>query len=201
MNKTQNLKCAVCIMLFVVLSACGQSPSKAATTTLIPPQTPNITFDSGRGSGQYDRMTYSDYESLTTFTPQADLNVQSIYPQIFYCNGSCGYIVCVSTEQNAGPLACQAGMLDANEQEDPSLPERYLDSQVKFKAETAYSIFIKVWATKSVGIYTTGNRTTGTTGDATFNINYARSGDLLSSTPPNDVLDRGGVSFQFVSGK
>jgi hypothetical protein len=142
-------------------------------------------------------MTYQEFESQTTFTPQENLTIKSIYPQINYCNGSCGYIVQL-TDQNGQVLASQTGLIDAKDQGNPTLPERYLNNQAQLIAQTEYSVFIRVWSTESVGIYTTGNRTNGITGMGNFKVNDARFGLLFIDTPPTDISERGGVSFQFV---
>src|SRR4030042_449765 len=75
-------------------------------------QTKTILFDSGEGTGSYDNMTYAQYESRVIFTPQENLLARSINPKINYCNGSCGYNVCVFGDQIAEPLACQTGLID-----------------------------------------------------------------------------------------
>ncbi|OGO25917.1 MAG: hypothetical protein A2W33_08175 [Chloroflexi bacterium RBG_16_52_11] len=191
MNRKHNARAVVpfmarAIFLLASLTAC-QSTTPAHT----------VLFDSGRGTGPYDTMTYSEYESLIAFTPQASLTVRSLNPQINYCNGSCGYIVYVH-DQNDTPLAYQTGLIDTSDQANPPLPERYLNPQVRLNAGMEYLIFIKVWATESVGIYTTGARTTGATGEGKFKVIYARSDLLFSTIPSNDTLDRGGVSFQLI---
>ena len=179
------------IFLFILLLA---SLSACRSTT----PTDTVIFDSGQGTGHYDNMTYVQYESLITFTPQENITARSINPQITYCNGSCGYIVCILSDQNAGPLACQTGLIDANNQDYPQLPERYLDSQVQFNTGLEYQIYIRVWTTKSVGIYTTGDRTTGVTGAGIIKVNFARSDIPFYGIPSDDNLDRGGISFQHI---
>ena len=104
-------------------------------------------------------------------------------------------------DQNGQVLAYQTGLIDAKNQINPSFPDRNLNTPLQLIAQKEYSISIKVWATKSVGIYTTGDRTKGITGTGNFKVNYARSNLLfpILNMPPNDTLDRGGVAFQFAN--
>ncbi len=157
-----------------------------------------ILFDTGRGTGSNDSMTYSEYESQTTFTPKESITIKSINPEINYCNGSCGYIIQL-TDQNGQVLGYQTGLLDTKDQSNPQFPERFLNNQVQLAAQTDYLIFIKIWSTESVGIYTTGDRNNGITGSGNFKTDYAHSSLLFSSMPPNDNSDRGSVSFQLVN--
>jgi hypothetical protein len=76
------------------------------------------------------------------------------------CYGSCGYFIQIA-DQNGQVLASQAGLIDAEDQYNPPLPERTLDSPTQLVAQTQYTISIMVWSTKSVGINTTGQRTNG----------------------------------------
>ena len=176
----------VLTIIILVLGACQKTTSAR-----------QILFDTGRGVDAADNMTYVEFESLTTFTLQEDITIRSIYPQINYCNGSCGYIVQL-IDQHGQVLASQTGWVDAEDQSNPSFSERYLSAQMKLAAQTEYLVFIRVWSTESVGIYTTGDRTSDTTGVSSFTVNYARSDLLFSSIPPMDNIDRGSVAFQFV---
>jgi hypothetical protein len=157
-----------------------------------------IAFDTGRGTGSNDNMTYSEFESLTMFTPKETIKIKSINPEINYCNGTCGYIIQI-TDQNGQVLGYQTGQMDAKDQSNPPLPERFLNNQVELLQQNDYLIFIKVWSTESVGIYTTGNRINGITGSGDFKTEYSRSSLLFSSMPPNEITDRGSVSFQLVN--
>jgi hypothetical protein len=176
-------------VLFMVISIACQSVNS----------TNNVVFDSGEGMESNDSKTYDQYESKITFTPQVNLTAKSINPKINYCNGSCGYIVCVLKDQIAGPIACQTGSIDANNQIDPQFPKRYLESQIQFIRGEEYHICIRVWTTKSVGIYTTGTRKTGIIGKGNIRVDYARSEVPFMGIPPNDNLDRGGISFQIIN--
>jgi hypothetical protein len=159
--------------------------------------THQILFDSGQGTGPYDKMTYPEYESQVIFTSQDNLTIKSITPQINYCNGSCGYIVMVY-DPNGQVLAYQTGLIDAKDQSNPSLAGRYLNTPLQLNAQVAYLISIKVWTTESVGIYTTGDRTKGVLGEGVYEVSYARSNLVFpNGMPPNDTLDRGGIAFQF----
>lgn len=143
-----------------------------------------ITFDSGRGAGPYDKMTYAEFESHMSITPKSALAVTRIEPDVWYCNGTCGYIAFIRDEHYQ-PLASQAGSWDGDGHSF-SLPDRSLDSSVTMEANTRYVVVLKVWTTKSIGIYTTGNRTTGATGEATF------------STTTSTIPSRGSISFRMV---
>lgn len=154
-------------------------------------------FDSGQGKGPFDNKTYQEYESQVNFSPQEDLTIKSIKPQINYCNGSCGYIVIVN-DQNGQVLAYQTGLIDAKDQSNPSLSGRSLNTPLQLSAQIEYSISIKVWSTESVGIYTTGNRTKGVLGNGVYKVVYARPNLVFpTGMPQNDTLDRGSVAFQF----
>ena len=58
-------------------------------------------------------------------------------------------------------------------------------------AGKTYRIVMEVWTTKSVGIYTTGARTSGVVGLGADSTLYARSDTA-------DHLDRGAVAFQLL---
>lgn len=90
-------------------------------------------FDSGQGKGPFDNKTYQEYESQVNFSPQEDLTIKSIKPQINYCNGSCGYIVIVN-DQNGQVLAYQTGLIDAKDQSNPSLSGRSLNTPLQLSA-------------------------------------------------------------------
>jgi hypothetical protein len=185
-NKILNIVIHVTLLISTIalLSGCVN------TTT-----SQKVLFDSGRGTGTNDNRTYSMFESMATFKPQDNLSIKSINPQINYCNGSCGYIIQL-TDQNGQVLAYQTGLIDAKDQSNPVLPERFLNNQVQLAAQTEYSFFIRVWSTASVGIYTTGDRIDGIVGTGSFKCNFASSNLLFSSLPPTDNTDRGCVSFQ-----
>lgn len=156
-----------------------------------PSVTRTVIFDSGHGTGPYDSMTYAKFESLVTFIPEANITVNAFRPDINYCNGSCGYLVFIR-DQWFQPLAAQAGMLDAANMPSPTLPDRILDTSVQLSAGVAYFISIEVWTTKSVGIYTTGSRTTGVNGVGTYSVEYAKSDSA-------DQITRGGIAFQLLN--
>lgn len=187
-NKIVNIVIHVSLLIItiVLLSGC-------VNTTI----THQILFDAGQGTGTNDNMTYSEFESMATIATQENLTIKSINPQINYCNGSCGYIIQL-TDQNGQVLAYQTGLVDSKDQSNPVLPERYLNNQVQLVAQTDYSIFIRVWSTESVGIYTTGNRINSIIGTGNFKCNYASSSLLFPTMPPTDNADRGCVSFQLL---
>jgi hypothetical protein len=133
-------------------------------------------------------MTYAKYESEVAFTPQVDLVVGGIRPQIWYCNGSSGFLAFIRGEHYEW-LAAEAGLVDGTGPLEPTFSSRHLDSPVTLKAGTKYLIVMEVWTTKSVGIYTTGDRSSAAIGAASYVVDYARSDTA-------DHLDRGGVAFQ-----
>jgi len=135
-------------------------------------------------------MTYAKYESEIAFTPQVDVMVRGIRPQIWYCNGSSGFLAFIRSEHYE-PLAAEAGLVDGTGPLQPTFLARHLDSPVTLKAGTKYLIVMEVWTTKSVGIYTTGNRSSTTIGAANYVVDYARSDTA-------DHLDRGGIAFQLI---
>jgi hypothetical protein len=150
-----------------------------------------LVFDSGRGTGQYDEMTYAKYWSDVTFVPEVNMPVRSLYPQMSYCNGSCGYLSVIKDEYGI-PLASQSGLIDTIEDDKPMLPERFLNTSIELSAGVTYRISMEVWTTKSVGIYTTGNRTSGVSGRATYTTHQARSDTA-------NHLDRGAIAFLLVN--
>jgi hypothetical protein len=141
-------------------------------------------FDSGRGTGPNDKMTYAEFESETSITPKSALTVTRIEPDVWYCNGTCGYIAFIRGKHYQY-LASQAGSWDGNGYSF-SLPDRSLDSAVQMEANTQYLVVLRVWTTKSIGVYTTGNRTIGVSGETVF------------STTNSSDLSRGSISFRLV---
>jgi len=150
-----------------------------------------VVFDSGRGTGQYDQMTYSKYESEVSIVPQANMAVRSIRPQMWYCNGSCGYLAFIRGEHYEF-IASQAGFVDGTGAATPTFSDRFLDTPVELVAGKTYLIVMEVWTTKSVGIYTTGARTSGVVGSAEYSTHYGRSDTA-------DHLDRGAIAFQLLN--
>ena len=153
-----------------------------------------IVFDSGRGSDPLAKMTYVKYQSEILFTPEKNMLVSSIKLDTWYCNGTCGYTATIQDESQVY-LASQTGSIDVGNTGDIHLPAHYLDSVVQMKAGTTYRIILEAWTTKSVGIYTTGDRTTGTIGQAHYSVVYAR--DVVDDIFTADLIDRGSISFQF----
>jgi len=176
-------------MMFV-LGGCGGGDGRDENATI-----KAVVFDSGRGSGTEDKQTYAKYQSEILFTPQADMTVSSIKPDMWYCNGTCEYTATIRDEFQ-GYLASQTGRIYGNDTEDINLPARNLNSVVQMKTDTAYRIVLEASSTKSVGIYTTGDRITGTLGQAQFSVVYARS--VIDATHTVDHIDRGGISFQLL---
>ena len=60
------------------------------------------------------------------------------------------------------------------------------------KAGIKYVIVMEVWTSKSVGIYTTGSRTTGVIGSADYSVRRAHSDTA-------DHLDRGAIALELLN--
>jgi hypothetical protein len=166
---------------------CGRSSSPAAPQNAEPAAHSTL-FDTGRGTGPYDKMTYYRYTSEIALTPAADITVGSIRPQIWYVNGTAGFMATVA-DSNGNLLASEAGMVDGSGDVSPAFDDRRMQPSMKLRAGLTYRIQMDTWTTGSVGIYTTGSRTTGIVGGGAFAVDYARS-DL------SDHLDRGAVACQ-----
>lgn len=179
-------------LITVVLAGCGDSGSNNRLTLRRPlAPTPRplradslVVFDSGRGTGQYDAMTYLKYASTLVLTPQIDMTVSGIRPQIWYCNGASGFVAFIRGEHYEY-LEAEAGLVDGTGYASPKFLDRHLDAPLTLKAGTQYLIEMEVWTTKSVGIYTTGSRTTGVVGSATYSVSAA-------------TTDRGAIAFEMV---
>ena len=167
---------AILLLIFVGCDNPTDPSSKDSNESL------DIVFDSGQGSGLYDSMTYAEYESDIWFIPQDSLLVRALHPQIWYCNGTCGFTVFIRDEHYQ-PVASQAGLVDGTGYMTPTFPDRYLDQTVLLLPDVTYRIVMNVWSTKSVGIYTTGDRTTSNVGSAEY--------EVISASH----VDRGAIAF------
>ncbi|HYR52235.1 MAG TPA: hypothetical protein VET83_06440 [Candidatus Dormibacteraeota bacterium] len=173
-------------LVTVVLAGCGNTGSNKPLTSKLPEQTGSpVVFDSGRGTGQFDAMTYAKYASSLVLTPQVDMIVRGIRPQIWYCNGASGFLAFIRDE-HYGYLEAEAGLVDGTGGASPKFSDRQFDTPLTLKAGTHYLIEMEVWTTKSVGIYTTGSRTTGVVGSATYSVSTATASD------------RGAVAFEMI---
>ena len=176
----------LCVVLLTLVVGCesslDSSSQQQAGQTII--------FDSGIGSGQYDRMTYLEYKSEIQLTPQVDLKISGIRPQMWYCNGSSGFLAFIRGI-HYDVLASEAGLVDGNGDVAPKFSDRHFDSSVTLKAGTTYIVSMYVWTTKSVGIFTTGSRTEGLNARGKYTVNFSRSDTV-------DHIDRGGIAFQLV---
>lgn len=150
----------------------------------------HVVFDTGRGTGPYDMMTYPKYYSEISFIPHVNMTVSKVQPDIWYGNGTCGYSVTISNRYSR-PVASQSGSWDDDGEDNVLLPDQHFDSAVPLYANEPYTITFEIWTTKSVGIYTTGNRSEGITGDGQFSVNYARSDTW-------NHFERGSVAFQLI---
>jgi hypothetical protein len=187
-------------MYFVIvcmfgLVGCGSDAPKDEKNDAFE-STKTVVFDSGRGTGPYDYMTYAEYKSEILFTPQANMTVSSIRPDMSYCNGTCSYTATIQDESQSY-LASLSGSITGDNIYGFDIPVQRLDSVVQMNAGTTYRILLDAWTTKSVGIYTTGSRTTGIIGQGIYSIVYGRS--MLNGSIMNDFSsDRGGISFQLL---
>ena len=129
----------------------------ATTPSLLP--VGQTLFDSGRGEGPYDRMTYLDYESEIFFTPSRDMDVLTIVPDVWFCNGTChstftiydkmGIILARWTTTYVGSVASTVTeTFDGTE---------IIDGSVRLIVNTKYRIGGHVTTNKSIGIYTGGS--------------------------------------------
>jgi hypothetical protein len=154
------------------------------------PTTSSVVFDSGRGTGQYDKMTYAEYKSEIFFVPHIDMKISAIRPQIWYCNGSSGFLAFIRNEHYQ-PLASETGLVDGGGDMTPLFPNRRLEKDITLKADSTYIIVMSVWTTKSVGIYTTGDRCDGVAGAGHYMLKSAKSNTA-------DHPERGGIAFQLL---
>jgi hypothetical protein len=143
-----------------------------------------LVLESGRGTGPYDTMTYATYESSIRLIPRTALNVTSLVPDMWYSNGTSGYLVHVRDESYQ-PLAAQAGLFDSGDL-SRAFADRSLDEPLELQAGVPYTIVMSVWTTKSIGIYTTGSRTTDPNGLADYSV--------LSASIP----ERGAIAFKLL---
>ena len=59
---------------------CGKSSSPTSSESPATPA-PAVVFDTGRGTGQYDAMTYARYTSEMVIIPATDIAVRSSRPE------------------------------------------------------------------------------------------------------------------------
>lgn len=177
-----------CAVLVVVSAGCDAKDTVSPVP--VSPTPPVIIFDSGQGTGQYDSMTYFQYFSEVEFTPQADMNITAIRPQIWYCNGTSGFLAVIRDERYS-PMSTQTGWAQGTGEASPKFADRRLDPPVKLSAGKTYVIQMEVWTTASVGIYTTGSRTAGVIGSAEYSVHYAHSDTY-------DHLVRGAIAFELL---
>ena len=185
------MKVLIALIVCGIASTACDSHAPPSAVKRVDPPAPAIVFDTGRGTGQYDQMTYFKYESELALTPQVDVAVRGIRPQMYYCNGTSGFIAIIRDEHYQ-PLAVEAGLVDGDGQLTPTFSDRHLDPPLTLTAGKTYRIVMEVWTTKSVGIYTTGNRTAGTVaGVGEYVVSYARSDTA-------DHQDRGAIAFELL---
>ncbi len=148
-----------------------------------------VQFESGRGNGQYDRMTYLTYESEIILTPYHNMRISKIIPDLWYCNGSCYFSSTIYDEEdNELGTASWEGT-------SYSSAEAVFGSDLNLDAGTDYRLYAKAWTTKSVGIYTAGSENPKLTANGEYELLYAQA------TAPIivDLFDRGPVSFMLQS--
>lgn len=187
---------AMCVIIAGLFASAGCGKDVPKHRKGVCEDTKIVVFESGRGTGPYDYMTYAEYKSEILFTPGENMTITSIRPDMLYCNGTCSYTAVIQNEAHA-PLASLSGGITGDNLYNVDLPVQCLDSVVEMHAGTPYRIVLDTWTTKSVGIYTAGTRTTGTIGQAAYSTVYAYS--MLNGSIMNDFTsDRGGISFQLL---
>jgi len=142
-------------------------------------------FDTGQGMGQYDEMTYAEYSSEIALTPSESLTVRAIRPEIWYSNGTSGFLA-VIRDEHLGYLGAEAGMVDGSGNMTPLFSDRHLQAPIVLAAGQKYLLQMRVWTTMSVGIFTTGARTTGVVGRGTDAVDSAT------------IVDRGAIACQML---
>jgi hypothetical protein len=172
------------LLLSLVLLNCAKIERPAVHRPVFTANARAVALQSGRGTGPYDSMTYATYESSVRLTPRTSLNVASLVPDLWYSNGTSGYLVHVRDEFYQ-PLAAQAGLFDSGDLSQ-AFADRSLDTPLELQAGVSYTIVMSVWTTKSIGIYTTGARTTDPDGLADYSV--------LSASVP----ERGAIGFKFL---
>jgi len=128
-----------------------------------------IVFDSGRGNGPYDKMTYLNYYAEIMFTPTANMVIDAIDPDDYYCNGECYFNAVIYDNDNkklaeADSSTTASGYLKGT-----------LDKYIKLYKGKQYKIYQHAWTTKSVGIYTAGPDNPKYSDNGKYKINYAKS--------------------------
>jgi hypothetical protein len=136
-------------------------------------------------------MTYFKYSSGLVLIPREDMVVTAIRPQVFFCNGTSGFLAHVRDSMYQ-PLAAEAGLAEGTGFSSPKFLDRSLDEPVALQAGAKYYIIMDVWTTKSIGIYTTGSRGEGVVGSATYWTWWANSESA-------DHLDRGAIAFELLT--
>jgi hypothetical protein len=184
------MRAGLVVLVACSLAGCGRDRASKSASRTTDPAASAVVFDTGSGTGQYDQMTYAKYQSEMAITPEVDIPVRSIRPRLWYCNGSCGYLAFIRSE-NYEFIASQAGMMDGDMAIQTDFAERLLDPPMTLRAGKTYRIVMETWTTKSIGIYTTGARTTGAVGAARYTVLNAHSDTA-------DHLDRGAVAFQLL---
>ncbi|MCD6477789.1 MAG: hypothetical protein J7K87_02180, partial [Candidatus Aenigmarchaeota archaeon] len=163
--------------------ACIKSPTTTTTTTI--PGNNNVLFDTGRGSGKHDKMTYWHYYSEIYFTPTCDMNVEYIKPDVYYCNGVCYYEVKVyDSQENLIGKGFNNGTI-------PSSLDGRLTNKIILKSGKKYTIYQHEWTTMSIGIYTAGGASPNIKDRGRYELIYAKS-DTANHN------DRGPVSFKII---
>jgi hypothetical protein len=135
-------------------------------------------------------MTYAEYKSEIALTLDSNISITGIRPQIWYCKGTSGFLAFIRDEHGR-TLASEAGLVDGKGYLTPDFKDRHLDTAITLKADSTYLIIMTVWTTRSVGIFTTGDRTEGTVGHGAYQVNYGKSNTA-------DHLARGGIAFQLL---
>ncbi|MBU1974772.1 MAG: hypothetical protein KKG59_00035 [Nanoarchaeota archaeon] len=165
-------------------------PEEETTEVIIDqPVSNDVVFDTGRGSGQYDRMTYLEYYSQIEFKPYRDMHVSEVYPYVYYCNGECTYSITINQLKNDYSWAISDGSATGYDSNDVFTVK--LSPDVILRAGEVYHISQNVKTTKSVGIYTAGGDDPNIQETGAYTIQAVLSRNSVDHT------DRGPHAFKF----
>lgn len=155
-----------------------------------PPTKQQVTelFNSPRGTGQFDRMTYFHYESLSQFDSDSTFTITDIVPDIWFCNGICFFSASVFDE--SGDIVATFN----SEGETTDLGGQFV-SPFLLEANKTYRIYLHAWTTKSVGIFTTGANPWPC---PDLGCLWTLSAFSSSNHSAVDHTDRGSIGFKFL---
>lgn len=150
----------------------------------------SVILNTGTGSGQFDKMTYSDYLSIITFIPDSNLSVREIKPEIYFCNGTCKLSLTVLNPD--GTTVANASSSKAN---DANLTLE-LKHPIRLYKDKTYIFYLRAQGSQAIGIHTAGIENVY----LNTRINLLYAGTTLSFySPLNDFTDnRGPIAFKLI---